>query len=295
MIDTKLIMVEGIPGSGKSTTAFEIKKYFDSINIPARLYLESDCCNPSDYAWISVIDGDDYARLIKDYPEYDQVLKEYTEKDEGYILVLYQKMRTESGVQLPDGIMSFLNSHEPYDGRVPLDKFQELHLNRYLRFSGKAAKMEGINIFESSFLQNQVNELLIFHDISRDLIVQYLCRLAQNLKALKPVLIYLSQPDVSMTLRRAADERRSRDKSLSPDWIDYVINYISGSLFGRKNNLQGFEGAAEYFRRRKEVEMEAIRRVDMKTIIIENGDYDAERGISKVIEAISDLWECGGL
>ncbi|MEN6312847.1 MAG: hypothetical protein ABFD25_01225 [Clostridiaceae bacterium] len=58
-----------------------------------------------------------------------------------------------------------------------------------------------------------------------------------------------------------------------------------------KNNLRGFDGVVEYFLRRKEVELEAINHIDMKTIIIENLDYDAEKGITRVIETISNLWE----
>ena len=92
MINTKLIMVEGIPGSGKSTTALEIKEYLDSMDTQSRLYLESDYGNPSDYAWISVIAEDEYDSLIKDYSEYNQVLKQYSEKDNGHILIYYQKI-----------------------------------------------------------------------------------------------------------------------------------------------------------------------------------------------------------
>lgn len=291
MVNTKLIMVEGIPGSGKSTTAYRIKSYLDSIKIPSRLYLESDCSNPSDYAWVSVISFDEYAEFIKEYPEYKYILEQYSEIAGEDILIYYQKMKSESDTFLPDGMINFLSAHEPYDGKVSINRFMELHLNRYRQFSENAITLKEINIFESCYLQNQVNELLGFHNLDNDIIIQHLCSLAQTLKDLNPVLIYLTQPDVFKTISRVADERRSRDKDKYSDWIDHVIKYVSGSPYGMKNNLRGFDGVVEYFLRRKEVELEAINHIDMKTIIIENLDYDAEKGITRVIETISNLWE----
>lgn len=171
MLDTKLIVVEGIPGSGKSTTAGKIKEYLDIMNIPARLYLESDCDNPSDYAWVSVVTEDDYCKLITDYIEYRHVLKQYTEVNDGNVLVYYQKMKNDSGMQFPDGLMNFLSLHEPYDGKVPADVFCRLHLSRYNQFAERAKGQKEINIFESSYLQNQVNELLGHQKVSKSFII----------------------------------------------------------------------------------------------------------------------------
>lgn len=111
----------------------------------------------------------------------------------------------------------------------------------------------------------------------------------QSLEELNPILIYLTQPDVHETILRVANERRSLDKSLYPDWIDHVVKYVSNSKFGMENKLHGFEGAVEYFEGRKKIELEAIGHLDIRTIIIENSDYNAEKGITNIIEALVKL------
>lgn len=251
MLDTKLILVEGIPGSGKSTTATKIKEYFDAGKIKSRLYLEADCCNPSDYAWISMIPESDYINLIKAYPEFAQVLEQYSEKDGVNVLVYYQRMKSISEEQFPQELLDLLSRYEPYDGKLSAGDFLKIHLDRYRKFSRKASKFDEITIFESSFLQNQVNELLGFHNMDKELIVMNLQELAHSYEELNPILIYLTQPDISATIRKVADERRSPDKGKYPDWIDQVAGYIEKSVYGKANNLHGYEGVVEYLQEEK--------------------------------------------
>jgi hypothetical protein len=228
--------------------------------------------------------------MIKDYPEYKHIIEQNSKIAGEEILIYYQKMNNRSGSYFPEKMLNFLSAHEPYDGKVSTSRFMELHLNKYREFSENAVKMKDINIFECSYLQNQINELLGFHILDKVKIIQYLCKLAYIMKDLRPVLIYLSQPDVHRTIQKAADERRSQDKAKHPDWIDHVINYISSSPYGVKNKLQGFSGVVEFFTRRKEIELEAINNLGIKTIVIENPDYDAEKGIIHVNEVFTDMW-----
>jgi len=46
MNNTKLILVEGLPGSGKTSTARYVKQLLDEQNIANRLFLEGDLEHP---------------------------------------------------------------------------------------------------------------------------------------------------------------------------------------------------------------------------------------------------------
>ena len=62
-MDTKLILVEGIPGSGKSTIANKIREYLESQNIDTTLFNEGDA-HPADLAWCSYIPENEYKDII---------------------------------------------------------------------------------------------------------------------------------------------------------------------------------------------------------------------------------------
>jgi thymidylate kinase len=45
----QLILIEGIPGVGKTTTAQNIKKFLDKKGIKSKLFLEGNFDHPADY------------------------------------------------------------------------------------------------------------------------------------------------------------------------------------------------------------------------------------------------------
>jgi thymidylate kinase len=55
-MNTKLIVVEGIPGSGKTTTANFIKELLDERNISNQLFLEGDLNHPADFESVACLD-----------------------------------------------------------------------------------------------------------------------------------------------------------------------------------------------------------------------------------------------
>jgi hypothetical protein len=229
----------------------------------------------------------EYRRFISGYSVYKQVIGQYSEEFDGRMLIYYRAMLNNAGQQFPEEATGFLSNYEPYDGKVSLDEFLRLCMARYGQFAERASRTQEINIFESSYLQNQVNELLLFHCLSKGRIIEHLKKLAECYEELQPVLIYLSQADVRKTILRVADERRLPDREKYPWWIDHIIRYISESNYGKKHALNGFDGVVEYFKRRKEIELEAVNQLDIRTAIVDNSDYSLEKAVKQAIAAIS--------
>jgi hypothetical protein len=261
----KLILIEGIPGSGKSTLSRKIAEYMSAAR-KTHLYEEGEG-HPADLAWCACIPVEQLDSIMKKYPDYESRMREYMYIEDGYAVVPY--------IQFPIEDRSFIQlmeSFEVYDNRVGFETFTQLHMKKWKRFGEQASKAEDLTVFECAFLQNHINELLLFHCMSEEQVEKYLLKLITTVKDLEPVLIYLNQPSVYETLRKVSEVRLNEEGKKV--WVERVIPYIENSPYGRLHSLNGFNGMVEYFEHRKRVEMNIIAKLPIETFIIDNPDYD---------------------
>jgi hypothetical protein len=140
-----LILVEGIPGSGKSTTARKIETLLTSTGAKVRCFNEGDL-HPCDLAWHSCVPVAEYKQLLQTFPEHQEALERFTSVEEDYAYVTYGKLGL-----LPDHPLFIrLKSLEPYNGQVSLEEFKRLHFSRWKRF-GEATHDEVTYIFECAY------------------------------------------------------------------------------------------------------------------------------------------------
>jgi len=64
-MNARLILVEGLPGFGKSTTAKLIHEILAEENIQAELFLEGNLDHPADYDGVSCFDEKEFDRLLE--------------------------------------------------------------------------------------------------------------------------------------------------------------------------------------------------------------------------------------
>jgi hypothetical protein len=269
---SKLILVEGIPGSGKSTIAKKIKEYLDTQKIETTLYTEGDA-HPADLAWCAYLPKDKYIEIINQVPQYAQVIKDNTRFDNDFAVVAYTKLGLSPS---ENEIMKCFEAYEVYDGRVTFERFTDLHLKRWKRFSREAENGKSVHVFECAFLQNHVSELMGMYNKEGGAISDYLISLLQTVEMLNPIILYLMQPDVNKTITRIAKERVSSDKSKQSDWIDLIIGWVEKSQYGKKHVLKGFNGVVRFLEERKKIEMEVLSKLPIDHYLIENPDENWE-------------------
>jgi len=278
----RLILVEGIPGSGKSTIANKIKRYLEEQGIHVRLYSEGDS-HPADLAWNSYIPIADYQQILKSNEKHKRTIEEHTRIEDDYAIVAYTKL--DMGTE-ENQLMNYFEEHEVYNSRIDLDLFKKIHFKRWEGFANNIDD-NSVFIFECAYLQNHVNELLAYHNKDVNFIIGYMLELIETVKSLNPKLIYLSQGDVYETIERVAKERVSTDKNRWDDWIDLVISYIENSPYGQKHELKGFKGVIDYFEARRKVELAIIDRLSIDKAIIQNSKYDWEEVFKEVVSELA--------
>ena len=259
----KLILVEGIPGSGKSTTARKIEQLLNSRDVNVRCFNEGDL-HPCDLAWHSCVPLPRYEQLLNTFVEEKEVLKQYTSVEENYAYVAYTKLELK-----PDHPLFIeLASYEPYNGKVSLQKFKDLHFSRWKRF-GEQTHDDTTYIFECAYLQNHIVELILTYQQSHEYIKEYMKELIETVRSLEPVLIYLSPTDVAWTINNAANERKTDRPDIWNDWINNVIAYIENSNYGKAHNVTGLTDCLEFFKQRQRLELDIIRELPIETYVQE--------------------------
>lgn len=261
----RLILVEGIPGSGKSTFARRIAEHYTQKGRDTRLYIEGEL-HPADLAWTACVPADALPALLAPYADLREQIDRHTALEDGYAYIAYTQVRTDN--------LAFYAAMEPYevyDGRVPLDTFTRLHMARWRAF-GEAAAADTLTVFECALLQNHVNELLYYHLADDAQIQAHIRALMDMVLPLSPVLVYLTQPDIGETIARVASKRQSAYGA----WIDRVIEFVETSPYGVRHGLRGMDGVVRSMQERRRIELAIIDTLPMECIVLDNPRYDWE-------------------
>lgn len=99
---TKLIMVEGLPGFGKSTTSRMLHEIPTERNIEATLVMEGDADHPADYEGTACLTEEEFGRLLQVAGPFKEILIERAAKKGSWYLLPYQKLKNEYEASMPD-------------------------------------------------------------------------------------------------------------------------------------------------------------------------------------------------
>jgi len=183
---TKLILIEGMSGSGKSTMAHYLSRQFDQHDIKHTWWYEEDKWHPL-------------------YPFYDAV----------------------SMQQLLDTLATDKRS-------IAIDAALEL----WQQFADSLQSSDDIVILDGC-LFGYLTWTLFPLNVPLAEIQAYLTRVEQIISPLNPCLIYLYQQNIANACRKKCQRRGIEEES--------IIRQATKSLYGKRRNLQGFDGMVRYW------------------------------------------------
>lgn len=273
----ELILLEGLPGSGKTTFAKRLSEYLSDKNIPNIFYMEGDL-HPVDLAWIAILSKDEFKDIIQKYPGLKAEIFKYAFLQDNRYLLPYTKIKIDEDTK---DFYPYMSHYEIYQ-EENLDKFFEEHKKRWLRFIEERKGNEFTYIFECVFLQNHINEIMLKNNLPEKEVIKYFLRFAELLKGIKVKLFYINQLDVKTRLDEIIEQRRSTSKELYRDWIDHVIDYLASGKYAKSKGYLNYNGALKFFSDRKKLELKIIDELPFDVKIIDLAD-DYEDVYQKII------------
>ena len=269
MSKPKLILIEGIPGSGKTSTARFVCDWLAQHGHRPALFLEGDWNHPADYESVACLDGNEYAGLQAQFPACVKFLSEHAKLENGDWFFSYRKMQQEHGCQAPGELFEALARFEIYD--LPAEKHQRLMRQGWQNFAERALADDFTYVFECCFLQNPTTTLLARHNLLIEAVHRHVLGLADAIQPLQPRLIYLAPQNPRATLEGIRRERPQ-------EWADYVTGYLTGQEYGKTHGLSGFEGVIHFYTIRQALELEFLSTLPMPSITITDiPDWDRRR------------------
>ncbi|KPL60699.1 hypothetical protein [Rossellomorea vietnamensis] len=272
-MNTNLIIIEGIPGSGKSTTANFIKEHLENEGVKVKLFQEGDTSHPADYESTACLNEGQFNNLLEQFPEQQESLKEHAEKKGNHYFISYRNAPDMESSPL----FEYLASYDVYE--LDLDTFEEVAANYWKEFVEQAALGDDVYIFECCFLQNPFTKFIAMHNAEPKRLENYLKKIGSLISPLNPLLIYFYQDDVEQSFHHVYEER-------SQEWREFFTDYHVNQGYGKANGLKGYQGIVEYLEMRRNLEMKILEELPVRHMLIENGDKDWDTYYEKMKEAI---------
>lgn len=151
---TKLVIVEGIPGSGKSTLSRYIHDMSNTHQIESELFLEGNLRHPADYESVACMPNEELDRLRSIYSEVFQYIDPFVSLNGNDSLIAYALAQQSAQNKIPSSLYEEIQRYEIYDG-VPVEKYCELMIQRWKSFVKDQREKEKLIILECCFYRTQ--------------------------------------------------------------------------------------------------------------------------------------------
>lgn len=261
------IFIEGLQGSGKTTLMRLLYEQLDGY----RMYMEGEA-SPVELKWCSYMTATEYQQALMDFPDLASEIETRTVKEEDHFVVEYTQIITDI-----KGFHHYMEQFEIYYGKHSFDQFNDIIFRRFRRFNGVG------NLFECSFFQNIIEELMLYYQRSEEQILDFYRELFAITKQNDFVLLYLSSDDIKEDILRIQRERT--DTNGVPLWFPLMMRYLNDTPYGKAHGFNDVDDMADHFQQRMKLEMRIIKEIlGAHAIVLPNNSGNVEAVIKQITQ-----------
>ncbi|MDE6601805.1 MAG: hypothetical protein K2K90_06525 [Lachnospiraceae bacterium] len=239
----KNIWIEGIQGMGKSTLLNRIAE-----QVPALHVCREGDYSPVELAWCTWMTEEEYRQIEHCYQPIREEIRKNTFREGSHYIVTYTKILTDIS-----GFHKEAEKFEIYNGRKSIQELEKIICSRYWNFSDTGY------LFEASFFQNIVEDLMLFHLRSDEEILAFYRKLYEGIEKENFRMLYLYSDQMEEIIDFIKRERC--DDQGNEMWYSLMMEFLIQSPYGRQHECQGFSDLIAHLRHRQRLELHIIEEV----------------------------------
>ena len=261
----RLFIIEGLPCSGKSSTA----KF--TADITGGRFYDEDCGNhPADWEFTAFI------------PE---SAEEFDPTERIFL--------TTRGERLPGGIAVPLGQLSGYPGLykrafrykiydcLDWENERRVMLHKWRSFNENAlhSQPDSVFVFNCVLMQNPMCETMMRFNFDSSVSLAYIREICEITAPLDPLIIYLKNTEISCSVQLAAKERGN-------EWLSAVIDYHCSGGYGKANGLNGFDGYISALEERQRRELEFLPQLPVRSLVLTDPQRNWDGAYQRIRSAL---------
>ena len=258
----RLIIVEGLPCSGKSTTSRYIADH-----LGMSCFDEDAEDHPADYSFHAYLKHDELSEFS--CSERDEISKHSSPAADGIVTPLSY---------YSDELFEKLITHKIYDF-LPWETEKALMLDKWREFVKTASTGNISYVFNCVFLQNPMCETMMRFGFDESISAQHISEINEIIRPMSPLIVYLKSADIRKRINAALAER-------GKEWLYFVVDYHCSGKYGKQHGLSGFDGYISALEERQRRELDILSHLDTDCMIIDAPDTDWDSIYEKIIKRI---------
>ena len=205
MIDTRLIMLEGLPSTGKSTNSDFLRMQFERNGKKVKWIHEVARPHPTLCFSQACLSRNEYEDLLKVYPESERVLNSIAEFRKNTIGIDLLEIEWNYASLIGDSVFDAIKEFDVWN--FSLEKYEEATFEKWEYFSETAmSDKDSIYILDSSIFQAQIFSFL-WDNVPYERLERFVNKLCDIVKRLNPSLIYFYRENTENTISYLEKDR----------------------------------------------------------------------------------------
>jgi hypothetical protein len=255
----KLILVEGLPGTGKTTAAQKLTKHLTSKGEDVITLFEGDEGIPGSFYATAGIPANVFETYCTGHPE-------ATDTHFGTLIHTnkYVFLRLDRCASFIADAFKEWDMGDEFNKEISVAEYISCALESWDNWVEASSDNDNIVIIDSGFLQNPINEML-FRKAADDEVVFFIKSIAKRLMRLNPICFYLKRDSAEAATTFAKQAK-------GPDWA------------ARIDNMLGEIGCPDLFENRFKLELSLLHCVPHTVCFIDGNDWsDVEKQIQNIV------------